>query len=218
MGHYLYIDIETLPCVDPADAPPGKAPSNYKDPEKIAAYIAEHAAEAHRATALDPYAGRILAIGYALDDEDPQVLYGEDEQALLVGLETVIRRVDPHPYYLVGHNLEGFDLRWLYLRAARYRLPHLQRRLPWHPYQRAYRIDTMLLAGGPSRERVSLARLARYFGLGSKAEGLDGSAVYDAYLAGEHARIQRYCAADVELTRDIHDRLEGFTKYREDRT
>jgi hypothetical protein len=54
---------------------------------------------------------------------------------------------------------------------------------------------------------VSLTKIAQFLGLGEKAEGLDGSKVYDAWRDGEHDRIRRYCAADVELVREIHGRI-----------
>jgi hypothetical protein len=53
---------------------------------------------------------------------------------------------------------------------------------------------------------AKLADIAEFLGVGEKAEGLSGSEIYPAWLAGEHDRIRRYCAQDVELTRAIYRR------------
>jgi predicted PolB exonuclease-like 3'-5' exonuclease len=210
MAHYLYVDIETLPADNRASVPEPKAPANYKDPEKIQAYIEEHRESAYRATSLDPLLGRVFCIGYAFDDEEANVVVnatGDNEQAMFQRFEEVVQayEVRAHgPLVWVGHNIEGFDLAWLYFRACRYACFHLARSIPWMPYQRAYRIDTMLLAGGPSRNRVSLARLAEFFHLGGKLEGIDGSQVYDLFLSGSKELIWSYCIDDVKLTRKLH--------------
>lgn len=205
----IFVDIETLPCENPADAPAVKAPANYKDQEKIEKYIAEHSADAYRATALDPLVGRILCIGYAFDDAAPQVLWGSD------ALERFEREIDLYrsqnrwaPLHWVGHNL-AFDLGFLYLHAARAGLQKLCRSIPWFPYQRAYFHDTMAMAAGPGRDRVSLDRLAKFFGVGQK-DGLKGSEVFDAYLNGQIQQIAEYCANDVDLTRRVWRKLETY--------
>lgn len=210
MAHYLYIDIETLPAADRDSVPEPKAPANYKDPEKIAAYIEEHREAAYRATALDPLLGRVHTIGFAFDSDEPMSYCdpsGQNEGGIFRAFEEKVREYEVRahgPLVWVGHNLEGFDLAWLYYRAARYACFHLARSIPWMPYQRPYRIDTMLLAGGPNRNRVSLAKLAQYFNLGGKTEGMDGSQVYDAWLAGQNELIFSYCMDDVRLTRKLH--------------
>ena len=209
---YLYVDIETLPAADRESVPAPKAPSNYKDPEKIAAYIEEHREEAYRATALDPLAGRILCIGYAFDDEPAAVLYADDgdEEALIARFADVVHEAATRAHGslgFVGHNLAGFDLRFLWFRALAYGEHSLARALPWHVWQRPWLSDTMIIAGGPTRERVSLAKLASYFHLGGKGEGMSGAEVYPAYLRGEHDRIREYCRRDVELVREVHNIL-----------
>ncbi len=73
MSTYIF-DIETGPrsraelaeCV-----PTFEAPANWKDPEKIAAYVAQKEAEWFQSAALSALTGRVLAIGYldATNDE-----------------------------------------------------------------------------------------------------------------------------------------------------
>ena len=65
----LFFDIETevnSDAVEFIQVP--SAPSNYKDQEKIAAYIAEKQAEALKTAALDPDYGKIIAIAFSWVD------------------------------------------------------------------------------------------------------------------------------------------------------
>lgn len=212
---HIYIDIETLPCADPASVPAPKAPSNYKDPEKIAAYIEEARASAWRETSLDPLLGRVFCIGVAVDDAPVQVLYdasGEAERELIAQLAAVVTEAHEagrFSLWFVGHNISGFDLRWLWFRAVKYGFRELARLLPYQRWQAGQCQDTLKIAQGSdwSGKGLGLSRLAEFFNMGSKAEGLDGSKVYDAWLAGEHDRIRAYCAADVELARELYDRF-----------
>src|SRR5574343_839824 len=97
----IYLDIETLPTVDPSviadfkqsadkEKEEIKAPSNYKDETKIASYISEKAAEIDAGiankiarTSFDGMYGRIACICYAIDDGEVQSIADDDEYAML---------------------------------------------------------------------------------------------------------------------------------------
>lgn len=208
----LYLDIETLPA-DWTDAEKdahaaASVPGNYTKPDSIAKWISENRDEAHARTALDWRYCRILAIGYALDDEPAECLYsetGSDEamHAMFDRLAEVVgARLNDAGLVIVGHNAIGFDLPILTRNAWRL----------GDPIARMFRMssvhDTSEIWKAGDR-RASFARLsdiAAFLGLGEKGEGLDGSQVYPAWKAGEHERIRRYCAQDVELTRAIYQR------------
>lgn len=212
---HIYIDIETLPCADVAQVPAPKAPSNYKDPEKIAAYIEEARAGAWRETSLDPLLGRVFCIGVAVDDGPVETLYdptGHAEEHLIEQLAAIVEAAHEEgrfSLWWVGHNISGFDLRWLWFRAVKYNYHQLARLIPYQRWQTGQCQDTLKIAQGSdwSGKGLGLARLAEFLGMAGKAEGLDGSKVYDAFLAGEHDRIRAYCAADVELARQLYDRF-----------
>ena len=56
--------------------------------------------------------------------------------------------------------------------------------------------------------RISLDTLARVLNLpSSKEQGIDGSRVYELYLAGAYQAIHDYCLRDVALTRRIYKRM-----------
>ena len=125
MSRYIYVDIETIPAADPASVPAPKAPSNYKDPDKIAAYIEAARSDAWLETSLDPLLGRILCIGWAIDDDPVSVAYnhsGDAKEEIIEAFASAVRlaRADDVVLTWVGHNIAGFDLRWLYYRACRY--------------------------------------------------------------------------------------------------
>ena len=201
---HLFIDIETLPCRK-EDAPPVKVPGNYKDPAKIEEYIRTNAKESWLDTALDPLQGRILAIGFALDDDTVQVTYNvpESTTACLLQLESYLERNGALDEKLtwVGHNIVGFDLRWLHLHTAKYlKNSRLYRALP-HALDCA---DTMLMSSGRG-QYTSLEKLAKFFGLGGKTGS--GSKVFEMWVNGQHDDIISYCAHDVSLVRDIYRKM-----------
>lgn len=205
----MYIDLETLPSETPPSPDEIQPPKNYKDPAKIHAYQEDKIEESHRKQSLDSMQGRILCIGYAFDDEPANCIYdtNADEQALLSGLSGVI---DKHGVQWVGHNIRSFDLLWIYRKAIKYGLYHLAWSIPTARYTDAI-VDTMDLWSGPAwKEYCKLDAIAQFLGIPNK-NGFDGSMVYDAWLTGEHGKIQEYCKQDVEMVRAIYKRINGET-------
>lgn len=137
----LFLDIATMPIDGVSvylDEP--TAPANYKDPEKIAAYIAEAKASAESKAALDPDLGRIAAIGYQVPGEETQVILcateAEERNALLYLAGTFLDLTSVSYRHLVGYNSLKFDWPFLLRRAAyldvplsfsldRYKTPHV---------------------------------------------------------------------------------------------
>lgn len=208
MNNYFYFDIETIPTQDPnaADRLAEKitAPSNYKDEEKIAAYIQEKAQEAVGKTSFDGFEGHACAIAWDCGDDDRVVSVRDiaDERDAIAEFFDALNGY--HSQTLVGHNIAGFDIPFLTRRALvlGVRLPQQWPRniKPWSDKVH----DTMVMAGG--REYVSLDTMCRALGIPGK-DGFDGSQVAAAWAAGEHDKIAEYCADDVSRVRDIHQRF-----------
>lgn len=169
---------------------------------------------AWRKTSFNGARGRVLCIGAAAGDEEPVVFHGDEDHTL-------------HRFYqwlsdayrlnagtlrptLVGHNIIGFDLRFLLHRSI---INGIQPPM-WMPFDarpwdvdRVY--DTMTQWAGAGN-RISLDNLAQALGLAGK-QGIDGSMVYDMWAEGRIDEIAEYCKDDVRITRDIYRRMTFAT-------
>lgn len=214
----IFIDIETLPTDNPVAIERVKAklsaPSNYKDPEKIAAYIENEAESAVGKTGLSGLFGRVLCICYAFDDENVQTLYLDDfnnnERLMLAQFRMActsgLANEQRHCFHrLIGHNALGFDVPFLSQRMMVNGLKPLFRHgvKPWDmPVD-----DTMLMFACGSKNYASLDDLCLAFGIESPKTGLDGSQIAQAYADGRHDEIKKYCAGDVIATRQVYYKL-----------
>ena len=211
----VYLDIETA-AANPATFTAGDiaAPSNYKDPEKIAAYIAEKAAEAHGKTSFDVHTGRLLCVGLAIDGDPVETAYDEtlDETGRLLcfvadACTEALKRGNGR-FAVCGHNIAAFDVPWLWRLAVKHR-HRLAGLLPYRKWGDGL-VDTMQLWSITNpKEYVKLDTIARFLGYSGKEDGMSGAEVWPAYLRGEHDRIRHYCAKDVALTRSIHLHMTG---------
>lgn len=121
----LYCDVETAPLPEECLRsngliPPFEPPGNVKDPEKIEIRRLAHESKCIEDAALSPLTGTICAIGYALGDEDPEIIHVTDvvcEKAILHVFWRQIRNVINAHGQIVGWNLKGFDLPFLYRRS-----------------------------------------------------------------------------------------------------
>lgn len=132
----IIIDIATCP-IDGVDAyiEEPRAPENYKDPVKIAAYILEAKAKACEKAALDPDLGRISMIGFEVFDE-LTTLKCEDDNYERFAIEEIAHMLKDGVGPLVGFNSLKFDWPVLLRRAMylgvtlkinldKYRSPHI---------------------------------------------------------------------------------------------
>lgn len=197
----LYLDIKTLPAADESREALAylyarkceKAERNGQEPEDFEQFV--------RNTALDGAFGRLLCIGYALDDGPTQALVGE-EREMLAAFWTLAHGV----HLFVGHNVMEFDLPFLYQRSVVQRVrPSVK--LNFARYRSAPIYDTMHEWTHWGRTRVGLEHLALALGLPTPKTGIDGSQVFAFYQAGRVEEIVAYCQRDVETTRAVYKRL-----------
>jgi 3'-5' exonuclease len=215
-NRFIYFDIETIPDQSPEAlaremenvTPPG----NIKKPESIEKWLAENAENAAREavakTSFDGGRGHVCTIAWAKNDGPVLVRHAidvDDERDVIADFFAAFDEY--HSETLVGHNITGFDIGFLRKRAVVLSVEMPSRtsfpRDP-KPWDRSI-FDTMSAwAGGTNR--ISMNDLCEILGIDGK-DGFDGSKVAAAWAAGEHEKIARYCKADVERTRAIHQRF-----------
>jgi predicted PolB exonuclease-like 3'-5' exonuclease len=202
-----FIDIETVGLPEAAQyAEPVAAPANYRDPEKIAAYIAEKQAEQVNKAGLDLDLCRVVAIGLMVEGASVvQVLMAKDhdEEAQMLRELWASLTKDRHPV-LVGFNILGFDLPVLIRRSQylgvpyprmnldRYRTPHhdLMLELTWRGLVRAR----------------SLKFYAKRFGIDVQDE-VNGADMPVLVEAGDWDKVTSHVTSDVRLTAALAERI-----------
>lgn len=216
---YLYLDLETLPTVDPdiiADIAAGiTPPGSMSKPETIAKWEAETKPglvdEAVGKTALTGALGRIAVIGWAWNEDGVHTAIfdppgGETREHFQAALNA-IEASAPNDFgkTVVGHNVSNFDIRFLWQRAMvlGVRMPVWMPRDP-KPWSREVH-DTMVMWSG-SRDWISLDKLCRAMSIPGKGD-MSGSDVAAAWLRGEFDRVAEYCAQDVERVRSVHRKM-----------
>lgn len=110
---------------------------------------------------------------------------------------------------IIAHNGLGFDLPFLEKRSLIHRIQPTVK-LSYARYRTQPIYDTMQVwAHWNTQAYISLADLAEVLKVGiTKAEGMDGSLVYDRFCRGCHDEIARYNLRDAELVRLIYYRME----------
>lgn len=170
------------------------------------------AEEDWRKTSFDASKGQILMIGAASHEGEPIVFYNESEYLTLVDffnwLSDEWKRNNLSLPTFIGHNIVGFDLRFILQRAIILEVepPMFFPRNP-RPWD-AQVFDTMTEWAGVGN-RIKLDDLCKILGIEGKG-GVDGSMVYDMYMDGKVGELMQYCASDVEITRAAWRRI-SFT-------
>lgn len=209
-----------------------RPPGNYKKQETIDQWLADEAPKqaqlltdafadevdaAYRKTSLDGAYGQICVIGLAVNDAPAFTLcLGDDwanEEGLLLDfadcLDSIIPAKELFTTTVIGHNVCGFDLRFLMQRAIVHGIkphPAIQRAAQAKPWESEKVADTMVMWAGLGN-RIKLDKLCRVLGIKSPKDGIDGSKVWDAVQSGRIGEVAAYCARDVEATRAVYRRL-----------
>lgn len=230
----IYLDLETLPSLAPDAIDLARAgvkpPGSYKKPESIAEWWSKEGeaaiVEAHRRQALDAASGELCAIGFASDDIEPVSLVRSKAEPEPDFLRRALAAI--HVLVDTGCTIGGDGHRWpvepfFIAHNAPFDLGFLMRRCWVHGIRPPFKLpppsaregkdygDTMTTWAG-YRNTIGLDRLCRALGVPSpKAEGIDGSQVFDLWQAGNLEAIARYNAADVAAVRACWWRLNWET-------
>lgn len=168
--------------------------------------------------------GQVLAIGVAVEQNGVvtrQGIFGFDTQTgkfhgdeakTLRGFWRLLKQLGfGGDDLIIGHNLMEFDLPFI-IKRSRILDVSVTVNFNFAKYRSKPIFDTMRewslwSFGDPF---LSLEELAEILNLDmQKTEGIDGSTIYENYLAGNHSLIAEYCLQDVLITRAIFRKLTG---------
>ena len=215
----ITIDIETLPTNRPeiiksiqdGVSPPG----NIKKQETIDKWWVEEGKEAKekavRKTSLSGSFGQIYCIGFKPENESSAFIVNSidnSEVNCLMSFFDVCKDLKSYSedcHLIAGHNVRSFDLLFIKQRAMILGVPY-PRCLP-DPSKRYSDLifDTMTEFAGFGNY-ISLEALSLAFGFDGKQD-MDGSQVYDCFLADRHNDVYEYCKGDVLLTTKIFNKM-----------
>lgn len=223
----IYVDIETLPTsrkeIQERATAKVAPPANYSKADTVAKWWAEQGEaakqEAIAKTALDGTWGEVLCIGVAINDAPAEVLKRPQtgERDLLNAFSILMDSRCKEEFKSgshwevsatwIGHNLQDFDLRFLWQRSRinRVKLPFV---LPIGKpnYNRGpYVYDTMKEWSGYGN-KIKQTDLEMAFGIERKDE-ITGADVFRMYQEGNLDAIHNHCLQDVENLRTIHGRM-----------
>jgi hypothetical protein len=133
----------------------------------------------------------------------------QDEKKSLLAFLEFMKNFDADSDELVGHNILGFDLPFIFQRC----LVHCISARPLVDLGE-YRVrgvfDTMHHWWLGGRRNVSLDDVAWALGIeSSKTATAEGSKVFELYQAGKLAEIREYNLNDVRVTRKVYERMVG---------
>lgn len=205
----IFFDIETGPDIEAVSKfmPEFKAPSNWKDPDKIQAKIDEQLEAYYERAALDPVIGQIVAFGfrfkgdsYCIDQESLKT-----EAPVLAAIKELFAKAGTRDW--VGHNILDFDLPYM---CRRFWRSGLDMPIGWREgnwWSRCF-VDTMkLFALGKFKDIISLDKLARFLGHESGKNGKSG-ADFHALLKVDKEEALKYLDTDLKLTEFCYERIK----------
>ena len=211
----IYFDIETGPLN--AQEMKGRMPefqarANLKDETKIKADIEEKRNKFFDNAALDPFTGRVCAIGLLKHEGDkPDLIHYKGdpnfEHAILVKFWNLYLKTDE---IFCGFNIHNFDLPFLVKRSYAYNMTlpsnvfHSGNVRRWN----ARFIDLMdYWRLGVYTDRISLKRFAIHCGLKPKESK---GHLFHKLISGNEDEVkeaEEYLLYDCELVRQIYDRI-----------
>ncbi len=220
----LVFDIESIPESIPDIAGLRvlrSAGRELSDAQVYDAWVAERK-EKGQSDFMPLHLQRILVISAVFRNADGLRIHSfvdKDGQSEGKVIQTFFNTIEKHRPQLVSWNGGGFDLPVLHYRGLQHGvvadtywdLGENDRDFKWNNYISRYHmrhLDLMdLLAMYQPKNNAPLDAMAKLCGFPGKL-GMDGSAVYPAYLEGKLDEIRRYCETDVMNTYLVYCRFQ----------
>lgn len=169
-----------------------------------------------RIVSIAVHAGPIPGLDFGGEQAQSEHVFGidadgneQDEKQSLLAFLDFLKDFDPESDEIVGHNIIGFDLPFIFQRC----LVHCISAKPLVDLGE-YRVrgvfDTMHHWWLGARKNASLDDIAWALGIeSSKTATAEGSKVFELYQAGKLAEIREYNLNDVRVTRKVYERMVG---------
>src|SRR5688500_12219831 len=228
----LVFDIESIPDIAGLRVL-RDVPADVSDQQLYAAWLQERK-DAGQSDFMPLYLQRVLVISCVFRNADGLRVHSvvdRDNASEGKVIQNFFNALDKHVPQLVSWNGGGFDLPVLHYRGLRHGVTADRywclgegggpddREFKYNNYINRYHMRHMdlmdLLAMYQPRASAPLDAMAKLCGFPGKL-GMDGSAVYPAYLQGQVEDIRRYCETDVMNTYLLYCRFQkmrgGFTE------
>ena len=178
----------------------------------------EVAEDKWRKTALDGSRGEIAVIGWAFGDEQVNAAHRNmasetSERDLLREFfhdltdHITMRGGSFRDIKFIGHNIEAFDLRFLFQRSV---INGIRPPVSLTPGRYSDNLLDTMTAWAGWQNRISLDNLCKALGIPSPKGNLDGSKVWDYVRDGHIADVAEYCKGDVIATREAYWRMTFY--------
>lgn len=203
----VIVDIETFPIADAAeylDLTGFSAPTNWKDPEKIAANIKEQQQQAINKAALDLDLCRMVCIGWLVEGRDrPTVMTAADDLMEAAALEEFWGVLDERS--TIGYNQVGFDLPILLRRSLYLNVPAPMLNLDKY---RSNHIDLQQrLSMNGTKQYRSLNWYCKRMKFDVPCDLNSGKDIGQLVTDGKWAEVAAHCEADVLKTAALAERM-----------
>ncbi|HBB88052.1 MAG TPA: hypothetical protein DC047_10590 [Blastocatellia bacterium] len=162
------------------------------------------------------HAGPIAGIDLGVELPHSEHVFGidkngveQDEKKSLLAFLEFMKDFDCETDELVGHNLIGFDLPFIFQRCLVHCVP-AKPLVDLSEFRVRGVFDTMHHWWLGAKRSVSLDDIAWALGIeSSKTATAEGSKVFELYQAGKLAEIREYNLNDVRVTRKVYERMVG---------
>jgi len=223
----LHIDLETIPAqaewVKQDIADKIEPPKTIKLEASKAKWLEEKGKQAIEdkwlKTSFNGAVGEIICIAWAFDDEPVQVLgrkLDETEKDMLLSFmakilsDSISVRGNSHTQKNItwcGHYITGFDLRFLWQRMIVNNVK-MSVDIPYNvkPWGQGV-FDTCHEWKGDTSGYGSLDMAAKILGI-EQTKTMDGSQVWPEIQAGNYEKVFDYCKQDVEIARQVYNRIK----------
>lgn len=220
----ITFDVECIGSDDPETvaeiAATIKPPGNLKKQETIDKWLAEDkpaaVAEAVKKTCFDGSLGKIVCIGWAIDDAEPETCWDYTEDGIIDEFFNAVRDASKLHYHggitktapvFVGHNISGFDLRFLWQRCVVLGIkPPTTIPFKAKPWDSSIG-DTMIMWNPERDKKIKLDTLCKALRVPTPKDSMDGSHVWDYVRAGRIEEVAAYCRGDVEAVRACYRKM-----------